>query len=189
MRRSSPTQAAARGFTLIELLVVLAILGILSVAVSFSLNRDDRRANSAEVQRLALLLEAATLETQAGARQLAWSAAADGYAFWENLEAREQRWQPVADDERFRARRFSQGLHIERVEIDGHVLPAGGLLVFRRGDPTLFRILIDTAAPGAVSAASTIELRGLASGRVEITTPGVSQEHAGLGAARPWGRS
>lgn len=170
---SSPALARQRGFTLIELLVVLAILGVLSVAISVSMQGDQRRAASADIDRLALLLEAATIEVQAGQRQLAWSARDDGYTFWEVIDTREQRWQPVTEDERFRARTLTAGLHVDSIEIDGQVLPAGGLLVFRRGDPSLFRIRL--GAPGsAEGSARLIELRALASGRVEVVTAAAS---------------
>ena len=140
-------QAGQRGFTLIELLVVLAIMGVLSVAVSLTLSTDGRRAANNDVQRLALLLETASLETQAGGRQLAWSTQDGGYSFWEMGDAREQRWQPLPNDALFRTRRLAEGLHIQREEIDGQTLPEGALLIFRRGDPLLFRIVL--ALPGA----------------------------------------
>ena len=170
---SAPATKAVRGFTLIELLVVIVILGVLSVAATISISPDPRRAAAADVERLALLLETATVEAQAGGRQLAWSTQDDGYAFWEMGDQRAQRWQPLNEDDRFRARHLSEGLHIERVEIDGRTLPAEGLLVFRRGDPPLFRIVLVT--PKAANEPSGIvELRGMASGRVEIMTPGAS---------------
>ena len=170
---SAPPAASARGFTLIELLVVLVILGVLSVAASLSIKPDPRRAALADIERLALLLETATIEAQAGGRQLAWSAQDDRYSFWEISGRGDQRWQPVNDDERFRARRLSEGLHIDRVEIDGQALPADALLVFRRGDPPLFRIVLIT--PKAADEPSGVaELRGMASGRVAVVTPGKS---------------
>lgn len=172
-RCSASAATSARGFTLIELLVVLVILGVLSVTVSLSTTPDPRRAAGADVERLALLLEAATIEAQAGGRQLAWSTLGDRYAFWEGSDQREQRWQPIKEDDRFRARRLAEGLHIDRVEIDGQALPAEGLLVFRRGDPPLFRIVLTTPrAPNAGS--GVVELRGLANGRVEIRTVATS---------------
>lgn len=170
---SAPAVASARGFTLIELLVVLVILGVLSVAATISIGPDPRRVATADVERLALLLETATIEAQAGGRQLAWSTQDDGYSFWEIGDQRDQRWQQLNEDDRFRARRLSEGLHIARVEIDGRTLPVDGLLIFRRGDPPLFRIVLVT--PKAANEQSgIIELRGMASGRVEIVTPAAS---------------
>jgi len=163
-----------RGFTLIELLVVIAIFGILTTAVALTTNPDPRRAAGVDAQRLALLLEAAQIETQAGRRQLAWSANvnADGYSFWEaqNSLGQEQRWQPLTEDERFHARRFAEGLRLTSVLIDGQPLPHGELLVFRRGDPPLFHIALE----GHFSQGNpsySIELDGQPTGRVETRTP------------------
>lgn len=164
---------SATGFTLIELLVVLAIIGVLAVAVSLTVSTDGRRAAHADIERLALLLETASLETQTGGRHLAWSTQDGTYAFWEIGEAREQRWQPVTDDERFRARRLAEGLQVRLVEIDGQAVPEGGLLVFKRGDPALFRIVLALPAAPADTAAM-VELHSSASGRIELGTPGPS---------------
>ena len=175
-RYSDRVTARPHGFTLIELLVVLVILGVLSVAATLTIAPDQGRAASAEVERLSLLLEAAGIETQAGGRQLAWSTQEDAYSFWESGEQRGQRWQALSDDERFRPRRLSEGLHIDRVEIDGQVLAPAGLLIFRRGGPPLFRIVLrmPNADNSVNRPGSTIELRGTASGRVEMLSPNPS---------------
>ncbi|MCX7175993.1 MAG: prepilin-type N-terminal cleavage/methylation domain-containing protein [Proteobacteria bacterium] len=158
-----------RGFTLIELLVVLVILGIMTTAVALSITTDPGRAVTSDVKRLSLLLEAAMIEAQAGRRQLAWSADAAGYEFWEaeSSNERERHWLPLTADERFQSHRFAAGLHLVRLENEGLALPQGALLVFRRGDPPLFRIALESSGkqPGQ---AETIELRGLPTGRVEI---------------------
>ena len=148
---------------------MLAILGVLSVAVSLTLSTDGRRAALTDVQRLAQLLETATLETQAGGRRLAWSTQDNSYSFWEIGDPREQRWQPLTEDERFRPRKLAEGLHIQLVEVDGQALPPGALLQFKRGDPPLFRIVLALPESGG-AAAGHMELRGTASGRVEMTT-------------------
>ena len=173
---SARAAASARGFTLIELLVVLVILGVLSVAVALSTSPDPRRAAGADAERLALLLEAAGIETQAGGAQLAWSSQEDSYSFW---VSRDQHWQVPNEDDRFGTRRLSEGLHIDRVEIDGLLLPAGELLIFRRGSPPLFHIFLNARNPADRSNPPdrqdiTIELRGSASGRVEVLTAGTS---------------
>ena len=161
-----------RGFTLIELLVVMVILGIMTTAVALSISTDPARAATSDVKRLSLLLEAATIEAQAGRRQLAWSADAAGYEFWEveSSNERERHWQPLTADERFQSHRFAAGLRLVRVDNEGQVLPLGALLVFRRGDPQLFRIGLigPVQAPGRPG---LIELRGLPTGRVEILSP------------------
>ena len=160
-----------RGFTLIELLVVLAILGILTTAVALSITTDPRRAVASDIKDLSLLLEAAMIEAQAGRRQLAWSADAAGYEFWqaETPNERERHWQPLTADERFHAHRFTAGLRLVRLDIDGQTLPHGAMLVFRRGDPPLFRIALE-GPPRPSGQTSTIELRGLPTGRVDILT-------------------
>lgn len=159
---------AGRGFTLIELLVVLAILGILTTTVALTITHTPRRAALADIQQLSLLLEAAMIEAQAGRRQLAWSGDAAGYEFWEdrNPSERERRWQPLSGDERFQAHRFSTGLHLVRVEVDGQLQPQGALLIFRRGDPALFRLFLEGPQEQS-DQAGIIELRGLPTGGVE----------------------
>jgi prepilin-type N-terminal cleavage/methylation domain-containing protein len=174
-RSGSPgAHSAARGFTLIEMLVVVTIVGILSVSVALSIAPDARRTAKADVQRLALLLEAAMLEGQAGRRQLAMSANAEGYSFWvaENTPQLVRNWQPLTDDENFHARRLSAGLHIVRIDIDGQPLPEGALLIFRRGDPPLFRIALEGAASMPLD---PVELRSLPNGRVEMRATGSGQ--------------
>jgi len=165
--------AQPRGFTLIELLVVIAIFGILTTAVALTTTPDPRRAASADAQRLALLLQAAQIEAQAGRRKLAWSvnSNADGYSFWEaeNARTQEQHWQPLIEDERFHARRLAEGLHLTGVAIDGQLLPPGELLIFRRGDPPLFRIALEGRFSQG-NQSDLIELRGQPTGRVEMRT-------------------
>jgi len=157
------------GFTLIELLVVLVILGIMTTAVALSITTDPARAVTSDVKRLSLLLEAAMIEAQAGRRQLAWSGDAAGYEFWEaeSSNERERHWQPLAADERFQSHRFAAGLRLVRLDNEGQTLPEGALLVFRRGDPPLFRIALEAPAQ-ASGQPGWIELRGLPTGRVEI---------------------
>jgi len=170
---TTPPPALGRGFTLIELLVVLVILGVLSTTVALSVAPDPQRQVKLETQRLALVLEAAMLEAQAGRRQLAWSADAEAYSFWEaeRSDLRERLWKPLTEDERFGRRRFGAGLRLVSVEVDGQSLPPGALLAFQRGDPPLFRIAL--AGPGGQTHSDQlIELRGTPTGRVDIRTVG-----------------
>lgn len=149
--------------------MVLVILGIMTTAVALSINTDPARAAASDVKRLGLLLEAAMVEAQAGRRQLAWSADATGYEFWEAEPSneRERHWLPLTADERFRSHRFAAGLHLVRLDNEGQTLPPGSLLVFRRGDPPLFRIALESPATSS-GEAGMIVLRGLPTGRVEI---------------------
>ena len=82
-------------------------------------------------------------------------------------------WQPLTDDTLFRSRHFDAGLRIVRIDIEGQNLPEGGLLVFRRGDPPLFRIVLES--PRAGGAPASFELRSLPNGRVELHTPDAAE--------------
>ena len=159
----------SRGFTLIEMLVVVVIIGILTTSVALTLNDHPRQNARREAQRLASLLETASSEARAGQRLLAWAAHPAGYAFLvaENTEDRSPaaRWQPLMDDPLFRSRTLEDGVSFGAVSVDHQPLPPGGLLIFRRGDPPLFRIRL--AANGDAGTAP-IEVRGLPTGRVVV---------------------
>lgn len=169
-----------RGFTLIEMLVVIVIIGILSTTVALSITPSPRRALRTEATRLATLLETANAEALAGQRQLAWAAHADGYDFLladaasgnDNLP----RWLAVdANDANdiFRSRKLAENISIGSVEVDGQPLNPGDLLVFRRGDPPLFRIVMVLAGSKGSPPLETA-LQGLPNGRVSVT--GQAQE-------------
>lgn len=159
-----------RGFTLIEMLVVLVIIGILSTAVALSINPGPRRLLDAEAARLASLLESANAEALAGQRRLAWTVHDHdgGYDFLlaDDALTTTPRWLPVGMDDHFRSRRLDDEVRISHVEVDGRALAAGELLIFRRGDPPLFRIIL-SAGKGQAAATSTV--LGLPSGRVTVT--------------------
>ncbi len=160
-----------RGFTLIEMLVVAAILGILVTAAALSMSAPRQRDVRQAVAHLALLLETAQAETQAGQRQLAWAGQAGGYSFWQAEPTSTQnapRWQPLSADEVFRSQTLPEGLAITRVAVDGQPLPPGELLVMRRGDPLLFRIVFEAPAVAA-QPARHFELRGFPDGRVAVS--------------------
>ncbi|MGZ8154830.1 MAG: prepilin-type N-terminal cleavage/methylation domain-containing protein [Burkholderiales bacterium] len=147
------------GFTLIELLVVLAILGVLSSLVVFSIG-DVRRDTANETERLKLVLELAAQEAQTTGRPIAWVPEGAGYRF---LHADlERRWQAVTDDEYLRPRKLADGMRIARVFIDEQALPPGAWLVFASAAMPLFRVEVETPQ-------GLFVLRARATGRVDVT--------------------
>jgi general secretion pathway protein H len=151
---------ANAGFTLIELLVVLAILGVLSSLVVFSVGPDARRDTANETERLKLVLELAVQEAQTTGRPIAWVPEGAGYRF---LQADlERRWQAVTDDEYLRPRKLADGMRIARVFVDEQALPPGAWLVFASAAMPLFRVEVE-------SPHGLFVLRARATGRVDVT--------------------
>lgn len=148
------------------MLVVVAILGILTTLTALSLNAQAEGEARRAVERLALVLEAAQLESQAGQRQLAWSWRGREYQFWQATTSVDANalslanWQPVLEDPLFQRTNLAEGLEIAQVLVEGQPLPIGALLILRRGDPTLFQVLI-------VSQGRRWRLRGLPNGQIE----------------------
>lgn len=169
-----PRISVLHGFTLIEMLIVVAIVAVLSVSVALSIIPDAQRDAMNDARRLAMLLEIATLEGQTGSRQLAMSTTADSYSFWvaENTPQRTRNWQLLTNDEQFHMYRLAPGLRISHIDVDGQPLPEGGLLIFRRGDPPLFRIMLESSGSTPLA---PIELRSQPNGRVEMRSPGNEQ--------------
>lgn len=177
----------ARGFTLIEMLVVVVIIGILTTGVALTISDNPRQNARHEAQRLAQLLEIASHEARAGQRLLAWSAHEQGYDFFvaENNSDRtpDARWQALTDDPMFRPRTLEAGVKFGSIQVEGQPLSAGGLLIFRRGDPPLFRIQLQTTA--LANSASPLEIKSLPSGRVvleednatPLATPNLTDRH------------
>lgn len=144
------------------MLAVIAIIGILSIYVALSTAPNSRRQAAADAERLALLLETALQEAQWGGRAIAWSADAQGYRFWQ--EANERRWQPITDNELYRARSLEGATGVAGVEVDGQPLPPGALLKFFPFSVPLFQITL--SAPQG-----ELILRSLPNGRVDLQMP------------------
>jgi general secretion pathway protein H len=94
---------ASRGFTLLELLVVLVIIGITLGAVSINAIPSNQKNLQNEVQRIALLLQAARDEAIVRNRPVAFEADANNYRF---LVRNDTDWEPIADDDLMRERQF-----------------------------------------------------------------------------------
>jgi len=120
--------ARGHGFTLIEVLVVLAIMAVVAAAVVVVGIPGDAEAARAEARRLASLLESAMRESRASGRSIAWSAAPQGYAFWQRGEDGD--WVLYPRTSLYRSRALSGRAELTRVRVDGRDLPPGERVVF-----------------------------------------------------------
>ena len=120
-------QHVRAGFTLIELLVVLVVMGIALSLIVVQLLPDERAILREEAQRLALLMENASLEARANGRSLAWSGEKNYYRFWQKNEYAE--WVQLESDQAFRARTLPEGISIASVRVEDQTLPTGTYLV------------------------------------------------------------
>lgn len=119
-----------RGFTLIELLVVLAIVASLAGMAVLSLSQESGdRILRREAERLALLLEAMSLEASVSGSALAWSFSETGYGFWTRDPV--TGWAVIKGDEMFRKRKFADNAGVAFAEVAGRPLRAEERLVFR----------------------------------------------------------
>ncbi|MDD4928331.1 MAG: prepilin-type N-terminal cleavage/methylation domain-containing protein [Gallionella sp.] len=113
----------ANGFTLVELLVVLVVIGITLGITMVQLMPDKREVLRQEALRLALLLENAALEAQAGGRTLGWSGEASHYRFWRKNDYNE--WVRIEDDNLFRPRELPDGIRVGQVTVEGLAIKPG----------------------------------------------------------------
>jgi general secretion pathway protein H len=117
-----------RGFTLIEILVVLAIMAVVAAAVVVVAIPGDAEAARSEARRLASLLESAMREARASGRSIAWSAAPQGYAFWQRGEDGD--WILYPSSSLYRRRALVGRTELTRVRVDGRDLAPGERVVF-----------------------------------------------------------
>ena len=119
-----------RGFTLIEILVVLAIVASLAGMAALALSPESGdRVLRREAERLALLLEAISLEASVSGSALGWSFTETGYGFWARDPVKG--WAAIEGDEMFRARKFADPAAVAFAEAAGRPLRAEERLVFR----------------------------------------------------------
>ncbi|HEX7813051.1 MAG TPA: GspH/FimT family pseudopilin [Burkholderiales bacterium] len=113
-----------RGFTLIEMLVVLLIMGLLVGMVSTITQPDDRALLRVEAERLARLLDLASLQSRLTGRSIAWTADGPGYRFWQFND--DTYWAEIRDDDTLRARTLPQGMVIAGMRLE-NLRPAKNL--------------------------------------------------------------
>lgn len=160
-----------RGFTLVELLVVLLVIGITLGMTMLQLMPDNRAVLRQEADRLALLLENATLEAQAGGRSLAWSGEASHYRFWKKNDYND--WVRIEDDAILRPRELPDGIRISQTTVEElPVKPDEKLSLDAHSIPVPFRIRIGNQYGNAsVIGKSTGEVTAMLDGEPTGTQP------------------
>ena len=133
--RSLTKAARIRGFTLIEMLVVLVIMGIFVGLVSTITRPDDRALLRVEVERLAQLLDLATMQSRLTGKSIAWTADGPGYRFWRFSDDRN--WTEILDDDALRARTLPPGMLIAGLRVDNLRPPEHMRQEFNAFGPTL----------------------------------------------------
>jgi general secretion pathway protein H len=111
-----------RGFTLIEMLVVLLIMGLFVGLVSTITQPDERALLRVEAERLAQLLDLASMQSRLTGRSIAWTADGPGYRFWRFSD--DTHWSEILDDDSLRARTLPQGMVIAGMRVE-NARPSG----------------------------------------------------------------
>lgn len=143
------------GFTLIEMLVVLLIMGLFVGLVSSIAQPDDRALLRVEADRLARLLDLASMQSTLTGRPVAWSADGPAYRFWRFSE--ETGWSEILDEDALRARILPQGMAITSLRVENMRPSARMRLEFDpSGAASSFVIEMDLGAAHVTVAGSPI---------------------------------
>lgn len=108
---ANPVRIRARGFTLIEILVVMVIMAIIAGVAIISLGTLGRTPPAKHTaQQLSALADLAAQQAVMEGRQYGLLISRHGYQFF-TYDG--ENWQPVQDDEIFRARRLGDDVILE----------------------------------------------------------------------------
>jgi len=105
-----------RGFTLIEMLVVMLIMGLFLGLVSAVAQPDERDLLQLEAERLARLLELASVESSLTGKPIGWTSDGTSYRFWRAGE--DSAWSEIRDGDQLRARMLPQGILIAGLRVE-----------------------------------------------------------------------
>lgn len=105
----------SRGFTLLELLAVLVIIGVIVSFAGLSVGQHASRTLQEEAERLNSLLRLASEEAVLQGQEFALQFSLKDYRF---MTFDGEQWQPIEDDNMFRARELPPGLEVE-LELEG----------------------------------------------------------------------
>lgn len=130
--------AVAPGFTLIEMLVVLLIMGLFVGLVSTITQPDDRALLRVEAERLAQLLDLASMQSRLTGRSIAWTADGPGYRFWRFSE--DTNWSEILDEDSLRARTLPQGMVVAAMSVENRPSASMRLEFNPYGTASSFRI-------------------------------------------------
>ena len=117
------------------MLVVLVIMGLFVGMVSAIVRPDDRALLRVEAERLAQLLDLATMQSRLTGKSIAWTADGPGYRFWRFNE--DTYWSEILDDDSLRARTLPQGMMIAGMRVENMRPPEHMRLEFNSFGPTL----------------------------------------------------
>jgi len=158
----------ARGFTLIEILVVVVIVGILALALTFSVaTAGGARRLSHETERFQSLVEYACNQSERLGRDIGVVFDTQGYAF---SILTQDSWHPLPQDSELRHRRWLEGLQVQLMR-DGRLVSflkeaseQPQLVCFASGELTPFAI---TFALGEIP--TRYQVDGHFDGRLQLT--------------------